>query len=73
MGRRTPGYRDGGPAAWTPALNAVVFEQDGFALNRGVPDDRSAFYDPRNSFLPAVVARRLGTERIHAHTAQGPS
>jgi len=48
------------PTTWVPALNAVFFQHYGFALNRGTPENPEAYYDPRNSFLPAVVQRRLG-------------
>jgi regulator of sirC expression with transglutaminase-like and TPR domain len=43
-----------GPAATADALMHHVFEEAGF---RGNADD---YYDPRNSYLDAVVERRLG-------------
>ncbi len=44
----------GEPAETIAALNAVLFDQEGFRGNRDV------YYDPRNSFLNDVLDRRLG-------------
>jgi len=43
-----------GPAARVQALNAVLFDEEGF---RGNTDD---YYDPRNSFLNEVLDRKTG-------------
>ena len=61
--RRDPARSSGGPEAWVPVLNQVLLggaDRGGIALNRGTGEDRTAYYDPRNSFLPSVVRRRLG-------------
>ena len=49
---RIEGVRD--PRACIEALNAFLFEERGFTGNR------RAYYDPRNSYLNAVLERRLG-------------
>jgi regulator of sirC expression with transglutaminase-like and TPR domain len=49
---RLPSGRD--PLAVLQALNALLFEEEGY---RGNQDD---YYDPRNSFLNEVIDRKLG-------------
>jgi len=54
MGREVRARLGAGPGTAVEAMNAYLFEQQGF---HGNLDD---YYDPRNSFLNDVIDRRMG-------------